>query len=524
MIRIVGGFAALIAVALIAPGRAAAGQDIAAGAVVKIEAEEVYVSLGTEHGVRDGDPLRLKRPITLRHPVTRAAVADWIPIGSAVVTQAGARMSRAVVGDLITELKLGDVAEVLIGRPDPPRAPPPGEPAPAIDAATAEILAVFSAQVGQPLEPRIAAWERYLSSHPGAPFAPAIRHDVDVLRALRDQLRPRATAQAAEPIGAVASATPTTAREATDLPVVVVVDDPDRVASAYLHYRARGSRTYRSVLLVREHDLYLRGAIPAAAVHPPGVDYFVEVSSPSGQAGLAVGTPAAPITVEVAPPTILDRFAASPGRSSVRLAVDYLDFATFDKRAGDHRDHQLTGSVDFTYRLDSVVESLGVGYGVYAGAGGSASQDWTALALPRTGFQYGYADLELGGRIEELHLAAGGQLIAGVGKRGFGLGVEGRVRIGDRDATNLVVLGRTVDQVGFLSAIRLGTAPLARVRIGVSVGATNQPGETDVGVKLGTDVELAVAPHVALVLDGSWQGRSVDHGGIGGGGGLGFSW
>ena len=33
------------------------------------------------------------------------------------------------------------------------------------------------------------------------------------------------------------------------IPVVFVMDQPERVASAYLHYRIRGERTYRSVLL-----------------------------------------------------------------------------------------------------------------------------------------------------------------------------------------------------------------------------------------------------------------------------------
>ena len=60
--------------------------------------------------------------------------------------------------------------------------------------------------------------------------------------------------------------------------------------------------------------------------------------------------------------------------------------------------------------------------------------------------------------------------------------------------------------------------------VGVSVGATNQPNEGDIGVKLGTEVELLASESVSLLVRGSWQGRSIDHGGLGGGAGLGFRW
>lgn len=144
--------------------------------------------------------------------------------------------------------------------------------------------------------------------------------------------------------------------------------------------------------------------------------------------------------------------------------------------------------------------------------------------IERTGFHYGYADIEVGGTSDGVHLAAGGQLIAGVGKEGFGLGAEGRFRIGNRDGTNLAFVGRTVEEVGFLSDIRFGTRPAEKLLLGISVGATNQPNKGDVGVKLGTEVEILAIDNVSLILRGSWQGRTTAHGGIGGGGGLGFYW
>jgi len=523
---------ALCAVLLVAPALAHADDEIVRGAVVKIEAQEIYVNIGVSKGVTAGAALRLKRPITLKHPVTRATIQDWIPIGTANVTQAGSVMSRAVVGDLISSVKVGDVAEVLVDRPDveqpagpqKPESPPPPQ-GPPVDPATAEVLGVFAAQSGQPLDARIAAWERYLSMRASSPYAAAIRRDLDELHALREETRPRTSAQTNELIVTVGHDAPKKATAGEQMPLVFVLDQPEQIASAYLHYRPRGNRTYRSVLLVREHDIYLRGTLPAEVVNTPGIDYFVEVSTPQGRSGLALGSPRDPIAVEVAQPTILDRFGSSPGRSSVKLAIDYLDFATFDKRTGDHTDNMVTANVDLTYRLDSHIESLGVGYGVYAGSGGYANRIWTDTdPLQKAGFHYGYADMEVGGRTDGVHLAAGGQLIAGVGKSGFGLGAEGRFRIGDRDSTNLAFIARSVEEVGFLTDIRFGARPLDGMLLGISVGATDQPHRGDVGVKLGTDIEVIAIKNVSLILRGSWQGRTTTHGGIGGGGGLGFYW
>lgn len=530
--RSILGLAAVICALQV--GIALADDEIVKGSVVKVEHQEIYVSLGAKQGVADGSQIRIKRTIKLRHPVTRAPVEDWVPVGSATVTQAGAGLSRAVIGELVDVVKIGDVVEALIDRPERPTpatppVPTPVEPRPPVgpppDKESIEILGVFASQTGATLDARIAGWERYLSTHGESQYTEAIRRDLDMLRGLREQQRPVAAGDSNEEIGRVRHSARTAAYAGAEMPVVFVLDDPDRVASAYLHYRARDARTYRRLLLVREHDIYLRGTVPGEAITTPGFDYFVEVSTPAGRSGLAIGSPREPIRVEVAKPPLIDQFGAAPGKSNVKIAVDYLDFASLDKRTGDRTDRMITGNIDFTYRLASVVQSVGVGYGMYSGSGGFADEMWDAgNPFPRSGFHFGYADVELGGKAERVPLSLGGKLIAGVGKQGFGLGVEGRFRIGGRDDTNLLIAARTVEQVGTLTDIRFGARPAENLLVGISVGATNQPNRGDIGVKLGTELEWIGFRNVSVIIRGSWQGRSVDHGGLGGGGGLGVYW
>jgi hypothetical protein len=513
---------------LVMLGSVAHADGIVKGAIVKVEHEEIYVNIGAKQSVGDGAALRIKRTITLRHPVSRAAIVDWIPIGSATVTQSGTVLSRAVIGQLVERVKVGDIVEALVTSDAPvtpldsPKPRPDEPPQPPIDPQVAVVLATFAQQAGLPLDARIATWERYLSTNKDSPFAVQIRNDVQQLQALREQMKaPDPTA--IDVVEQLEHDAPRLADANAPIPLVFVVGAPEHVASAYLHYRTRDKRTYTRVLLARENDIYLRGAIPAEAVKPPGVDYFVEVSAPSGASGLAFRAPSDPMHVDVRAPAITDRFAEKTNRSSLTLSAEYLDFATLDKRDGDRRDTLYSASVDVGYRLDSVIQRVGVGYGAIGGMGGFTdfTYDPAGSPIPKSAFHYGYADVEAG------HLrygVLGGKLIAGVGRDGFAMGVEGRARVGKWDGTNLTVTGRNIPEVGWYTDVRLGANPAENVLLGISVGAMDQPNKGDAAAKLATELQYIGLEHVTVLVRGSWLGRSSIHGGLGGGAALGFSW
>ena len=90
------------------------------------------MNLGGGKGVVDGAALRLKRPVTLRHPVTRAPVKDWLPIGTATVTSAGDKLAMAVLDpELRAQVAVGDIAEIYVEREETaPPPPPPPKPTP----------------------------------------------------------------------------------------------------------------------------------------------------------------------------------------------------------------------------------------------------------------------------------------------------------------------------------------------------------------------------------------------------------
>ena len=372
---------------------------------------------------------------------------------------------------------------------------------------------MFAEQSGATLDARIAGWESYLSKHASSPYGDAVRKDLEQLRTLRDQLAPARGGPARAEVAAVDHDAPHSADAQQPLSLVFVLTRPGEVASAYLNYRTSGKRAFERVLLAREHDIYLRGAVPAAAVAAPGVDYFLEVSARDGTAGLAVGSPAQPVHVAVARPSIGDRFTVREQRTTLVIGGEYMDFATFDSRDGEHRDLAYRGHLDVSCRLATIVQRIGVGYGVVIGR--------EATMPARTGFHYGQAAVDLGSSA----FIVGASAIAGVGKDGFGMGIEGRARVGAADGTNLAVRAQQLPEIGWLADARFGAQPADQLLVGLSVGATDQPARGDIAATLGLELEwIGLLQPSSLLVRLSWQGRSIDHGGIGGGAGVGFTW
>ena len=520
----------LLAAVLVAPtlGR---GDEIVRGTVVSLEAGEIYFDIGAASGLAPGAPLRILRAVQLRHPVTGALVSDELLVGETLVTTVGSSLSRAVPeATLAAAVKVGDAVEAyVVKEPTVRRRPPPAPasapvveaPMPSLDPATEKVLALWSATSGKPVAARIAAFEGYLADTPGSPFAKVIGEDLERLRSFRQEVGALdAERQAETPtVAALEQDRPRRATHHLPLDLAFASRDIDGIRSAWVHYRHRGSETFRRVPLHRDGDAYLRGEIPGDEVAAPGLEYFVEVATLGGVVGAAVGSPDQPVAVAIAAPRDSDIFVSRRNRSQVSTRFTYLDFATFDgRKTGDTTDRVYLFEADFLYRLHTVLYGLRVGFGVLDGRGGTREP----MADPEhSGFNYGYVELEL--RLLA-NLAVRGRGGVGVGKDGLGGGVEGRVRLGPEEGTNLTFALSSLQNIGFLSELHLQWAVFPRAPIGLAVAVTDQPAQGDLGVRFSADVGVRVGSWFTPTLRVSYQGRTVQHSGVGVGLGMVFDW
>lgn len=517
----------LVLVALVAAVTRTADADvIERGRVVTIEENEIYFNIGADKQLAAGARLRFKRPIQLKHPVTAAVVSDWLPVGSAVVTAVGKQLSMArVKPDLRKRIKKGDVVEALVGRPEKPAATqptrPPATPLPKLDRHTAQVLAVWQRTAGRSLSARILVWDAYLREHRKSPYAAAVREHIDSLRKLREELQPAELRARHVSIPGVSHRAPSRATAGQPIGLVFVLDRPRDVIATWLHYRRRGTTTYRRLALTRHHDNYLRGTIPGDAVLSPGVEYFVEVATSAGKVGAAVRSAGTPQAVEVPQPTLARLFEQRRRRSRVSVSTTYLDFATFDRRDGVRTDRFWLFEADFLYRLRKRIYGVRVGYGSFNGRGGYADRDFGPAGAPEAGFNYGYTEIELRAN---RYTSLMGRVIAGVGREGYGMGVAGRARFGVEDGTSLTLTASTIAEIGFLSELRMQWNAVTDVPLGLSVGLTDQPNRGDLGVRLTTSIGWRALSWFQPTLRISYQARTVTHAGIGAGLGMVFDW
>lgn len=532
--RLTGSLAIVLAV--LGAATTARADVIVRGTVVKLEAGEMYFDLGHASGLTPGATIRMKRTIRLKHPVTGKLVEDELPLGTLTVSLVGDELSMAIPTDaLLYPAEIGDYVEALIAReekplpkvvkPKPVTPPPPPEPPlPAVDAATARVLAVWQRTSGASVDDRIAAWEHYLEEDPDSAYGDAVRAELVQLRTLKEELAERATgATASEPaVSGVAHASPTRWRWHTPMGLSFATHDRS-IRAAWLHYRRRGSDTFKKKELAPDGDGYLRTRLADADADAPGVEYFVEVLTDKGVVGSAVGTPEEPVAVAIDAPRGAEIFAPRPRRSRISLTSAYLDFATFDRRTGAaYHDTVSMFEADFFYGLRRHLYGMRMGMGVMNGHGGFRNPADPDAALPTRAFNYGYTELEL--RATD-NLALLARAVVGVGTNGLGGGAEGRVRLGPEDATNLTFGVSSLAEIGFLTDLKLSWAVFPRFPIGLGIALTNQPNPGgDLAVRFAADVGVKVVPWGHPTIGISYQGRSVEHSGLGASLGMVFDW
>ena len=390
--------------------------------------------------------------------------------------------------------------------------------------------AVWQSTLGEPIDRRIALWKDLLARRPELAFAAEVKAEVASLEKQASTLeRAAVERQAADPhqlmarrlanLDAAAAAdsalllsAPDRVAEGQPVELAFAVRQPGAVAQAWLYARRQGDGQFRRIALRPDGDAYLRASIPADLIARPSLEYFVEAAPAGGEPVALVGSSEAPRSIEVSetaadpPPRLTDR-------SRVTLVAEYVDF---DGSLADGFDQYYQVEADFMYRSFWPIYAVRLGFGTLSGTGGpkdvidedmeecrDADGDYRCRRLT---YSYIYTEFEHRfSQVVAVMLRPQAGLLTTDRRPGStadrclgediidcdsqrGLGLRGRVRFGEETATSLVLGVGFSDGVGTLFEAAYASNALPRVPVRVAVEVTDQPIQSDFGVRLVGDV------------------------------------
>ena len=573
-----------IAILLLVIAPAVAHAD---GTVLKVEGEDVYVDVGAKDGAGAGSLLDLMNVVVVKDPVSKQVLRDRFAIGQLTVVRSGDKVSvaRAPEG-LKKRVHVGDPV-VMASAPrafaDPWQArieksgrsgggaraggPPVDRAQAARRVSDAELTrSAWRETLGKPIDQRIALWKALLAKHPDLAYAGEVEAEVASLEKQATALERAAVERqeadprqlmahrlasldpAASADSALLLAAPDQVAEGQPVELAFAVRQPDAIAQAWLYARSGSSGPFRRLELHADGDAYLRGAIPADLVARPSLEYFVEAAPTGGEPVAVIGSSETPRSIEVTetaadpPPQIHDR-------SRVTLVAEYVDF---DGKLRKGFDQYYQVEADFMYRSFWPIYAVRLGFGTLSGIGGpkdviDESQDDCLDAAGvyrcrRLSYSYIYTEFEhrFSPVVAVMLRPQAGILTTdrrpgSTATRCFGsdiidcdsqrgLGLRGRVRFGEETATSLVLGVGFTDGVGTLFEAAYASNALPRVPVRVAVEVTDQPIQSDFGVRLVGDVGFRPVHWIYPSLRLSYQARDVDHAGFSGGAGVTFDW
>lgn len=501
------------------------------GTVLALDNGDLVLDLGNAKGVHEGQVVELWRPLRVKHPVTGEVLADRFRIGALKLTQVQATMSLARVegepsrapapGDrvVVERIEQSDASEPPTAKPGATTSPvvrlpssastaSSGAPAPCVitDPEASELSRLFAALGGAAPEARIAAYASYVRAHPKSRFAPVLREEAQQLHA---QLRPeeKAYETSSAPI----------ARLRPGVPQRVAFELDSRFVGAVVHVRSKGAKAYRSLPMASVGARYWAATLPGDAIDEGEAQYFVEGVLGTGASVALIGTAADPREVEVEKPPLV-------GKTSGTLAQLQLqsEYASFNAKSANDYVFQTEGQSGF--RLGDIgVRAVRSGFGVLRGKGGPLGVLDAGGAPTDVGLTYGYVEAEFG--ITPIYGLIARPII-GLRDDGVAGGAQGFLRIGNDLKTNLLLGGEVLGGVGLRGVVQLEWRTIPRVPVVLRSEVTNQPAgfNGDVGVRTIAQVGYEVAHDFVVSARGSFQGRTINHAGPGGGLGVSYQW
>jgi hypothetical protein len=510
-----------------------------------VQGDDLILDLSEAQGLAAAAAVELWRPLRLKHPVTGKVVEDRFRIGQLSVRQVRPHMSLAIAeGTLDRPPEPGDIVIARVARPrEATAAPAPvaaaspsAAPAAAEDGDAQALSRLFSELHGAAPQTRIEVYARFIQEHPKNRFAAALQEQAQQLRGLIDT---KGKGPVTSPVAGLAH---------HQRPRLALVGDPlsigvelDRAApGVVVHYKSAKLETFQSLAARPAAPRFFVATVPGSAVQLDGLEYFVEVVDGSGHARPVVGTSQDPIDV----PTRSDWDYEPPHRPTA-TAQFVADYADYNRLKANDQDYRL--EADFGLRMrDTKLRALRSGFGVYRGVGGTlVDLDQLGKSPRKVGLTYGYLEAEYAFR-ESVSVIA--RTLLGLDDNGVSGGLQGHIRIGSDQSTNVTIGGEILGTIGVRGITQLTIAPLSMFPIVLRSEVGNQPagvvvqngevrpqdanasventstGQSDVGVRGIAQVGYRVLPDLVLSVRGSYQGRNIKHSGPGFGGGVLYSW
>jgi hypothetical protein len=441
------------------------------------------------------------------------------------VLEAGETLSRISAPDeLLSLLEVGDEVE-LVNPPAPRERPSTSTPtqAPAAsspstggpsDAERNALRAAWNAALKLPAAERARVWEDFLAAWPQSDLAGPIRTEISLLRAAPALASTtKAPARPVAPVLRVSAPTRALTDELITVSLTSLAGPTPR--AAMVHWRQRGSPTFRTVHMSVEPQGHFRATLPEGAAEEPAVEYYVEAVDPEGATLAAAGSASRPQFIDVRRPPRDERVELG-NRSRVRISDEYVDFNRFKGN-----DVYNLFEADFLYRVNTAVYAVRVGFGNYRGTG--TPRDLLDSDEPgqRVGYTYGFSELEL-----RLHpsLAVLLKGSAGVARDGLKGGFDLGLRIGSETGTSLLIRGATIANIGQRVSLALAWDAVKGWPMSGEVVVTNEPIGEDLGVRLIYTLGRSVTPWLDVSGRVSYQLRDINHSGLGFGVGTTFHW
>ena len=569
----VGVRIAALAVSLLISSVALGQEERAAveGHVVELSEGDIVVDLAHQRGATDGAIVELWRPLAVKHPVTGQLINDRFLIGRLKLVQVRDALSLArAEGKLSRAAQAGDV--VILRLPKAPAAPttkpaapltppaaaagaqvvPPAPPAPAVteatpaapcddasksacDADSVEVSKLFEGLRGQSPRTRILAYEAYVTRRPKGRYAIVLYEEAQQLRQLVGLLSHGEPVEVAPTRRSFQAPAGALAGMGLDIGVEL-----DNAVGAVFHSRNQGEVAYVSTPMQPAGDGYFIVHVPAERVRPSRLEYFIEATTPSGQAVEVVASAESPFRLPIDPLPA----PKPPQRRDAVVSVS-TDYADWNNWKGNDKVWQTEGFVGM--RLEDIgIRAVRTGFGVFRGVGGSLRElDQQKLGGRSVGLTYGYLEGEFGVSHFTGIIA---RVVVGLEDAGVSGGAQALLRLGNDRETNLQIGGEVLGAVGVRGITQLELNSFPKVPVLFRTEVTNQPAgvsrrgeqvrpsdptmpetatshdQGEVGARAIAQVGYRFLPTLVIAVRGSYQGRTINHAGPGFGGAVSYQW